>query len=209
MVKSKSWGAIRAVVLGGAVWAASLGAAQAAIVTYDFEAFMDTEILTGQLAGLTFSNATVLTAGVTLNEFEFPPASGINAVETVGGPLTIVFSSPVFSVSGLFTYGTELTFEAFDGATSLGFVTSASLDNRLLSGSTFTNELLSFANSSGLISSVVITGAISSEAFVLDNLTVDSGNLTTVPEPATLALLAGVLGVGVLPGGWMRRRRPY
>ena len=59
------------VVLVG-LWQPSYGA------TLDFESLSDGDAVTNQFIGegVTFSNASILTAGVSLNEFEFPPKSG-------------------------------------------------------------------------------------------------------------------------------------
>jgi hypothetical protein len=46
----------------------------------DGSAIPDSTNITNQFPGLTFSNTTVITAGMSLNEFEFPPHSGVNAV---------------------------------------------------------------------------------------------------------------------------------
>ena len=184
--------------------------ASAAVVVYDFDGLADSTSLTNQLAGpvLGFSNATVIKAGVSLNEAEFPPKSGDGVVFDDGGAISINFAAPVFSVSGYFTYASELSLRAFDsfnnqlGAT----VTSHYISNLALSGDagSSANEPLSFADAGGAIARVEITGAIAGGSFVLDDLTVDSGN--TVPEPQTLLLALALLGAGCLPRGWMRRR---
>ena len=70
----------------------------AGIVTLDFEGFPDGTLLTNQYSGLTFTNATVLMAGISLNEFEFPPRSGVNVVSDNGAPILISFSTPVPSL---------------------------------------------------------------------------------------------------------------
>ena len=80
----------------------------------NFDGLSDGEIVTTQFAGLTFSNTTTLTAGVSLNEFEFPPRSDFNVATDDGGAISILFISPVLSVSGYFTYLSSLTFTAFD-----------------------------------------------------------------------------------------------
>ncbi len=200
----------KALVVGG-LWAGALSAAEAAPVTYDFEQFSDSNTLTGQISGLSFVNAMVLTSGVSLNDFEFPPASGANVLIDDGGPMEILFSSPVFSVGAAFTYSTSLSFSIFDAANGLlGTVNSTFSDNRALSGTGPVNEVLSLSNFSGAISRIVISGdAQLGGSFVMDDLTVDFGTANPVPEPFTLALVAGLLGIGVLPGGWMRRTRPH
>jgi hypothetical protein len=71
--------------------------------TIDFESLADSDSVTNQFPGLTFSHTTVLTAGVSLNELEFPPHSGGNVVLDDGGPITIAFTTPQGEVSGFFT----------------------------------------------------------------------------------------------------------
>jgi hypothetical protein len=60
----------------------------------DFEAFADGTNASTQIPGLVFSNATVLTAGASLNEFEFPPKSKTNVMADVGGSVVIDLKSP-------------------------------------------------------------------------------------------------------------------
>ena len=79
--------------------------AQAGIVTVDFETFPDgtpipdSTSITTQFPGLIFTNTTVITAGISLNEFEFPPHSGTNVAFDDGGPISIDFASPISSFS--------------------------------------------------------------------------------------------------------------
>ena len=181
--------------------------ASAAVVVYDFDGLPDSTSLTNQLAGLSFSNATVIKAGLTLNEVEFPPRSGDGVVFDDGGVIGINFAAPVFAVGGYFTFVSGLSLSAFDAASNLlGTVTSVFGANNVSSGDpgSSPNELLSFANASGLIARVVITGNVAGGSFVLDDLTVNNGN--AVPEPQTLLLALALLGAGCLPRGWMRRR---
>jgi Putative Ig domain len=88
----------------------------------DFEGVADATVLDTQ-AGARFQNATVMTAGVTLNEVNFPPHSGANAVFDDGGFLTILFDLPQRLFSGYFTYLVPLTIAAYDAGTNA--VTSA------------------------------------------------------------------------------------
>jgi len=55
-------------------------AAAAAPIIVDFESPEDFALVGAGIPGLTFSNATVLTAGISLNECEFPPVSGSKVV---------------------------------------------------------------------------------------------------------------------------------
>ena len=164
--------------------------------TIDFEAFTDGDVITNQVTEVTFANAMVLTAGVSLNEFEFPPRSGTNVVFDDGGPMSITFTSPLASFGGYFTYLAPLTLEAFSPANVLlGSVTSAFSANLALSGDpgSSTNEFLQLAFASG-IGSVTITGDPAGGSFVLDDATItalQSGpEPEPVPEPGTLTLLA-------------------
>ena len=108
---------------------------KADITVLDFDGFPDSTSLTTQYPGLTFSNATVITAGVSLNEFEFPPRSGTNVVFDDGGPMSISFANPVFSFGGYFTYGVPLGLQAFDATTALVASASSLFSNNMaLSG---------------------------------------------------------------------------
>ena len=181
--------------------------ASAAVVVYDFDALADSTPLTSQLAGLSFSNATVLKAGISLNELDFPPRSGDGVVFDAGGAISISFVAPVLSVGGYFTYLSALSLSAFDSASNLlGTVTSAYAANNVSTGDpgSSPNELLLFTAASDVIARVVITGDITGSSFVLDDLTLN--NVNAVPEPQTLLLALAMLGAGCLPRGWMRRR---
>ena len=153
----------------------------------DFETFPDGTSLTTQYPGLTFSNATIITAGISLNEFEFPPHSGSNASFDDGGPISIAFASPILSFGAYFTYAEPLTLAAFD-ATSAQVATAASLfsNNEALSGDTGSSpdEFLQVSFASG-ISSVTITGDPLGGSFTMDDATYTSA----VPEPNSLILI--------------------
>ena len=161
-----------------------------AVITLDFEGFSDSTPLTTQYAGLTFSNATVITAGITLNELEFPPYSGSNVAFDDGGPIVINFASPTLSFAGYFTYADPLTLAGFDvSSTQVGTAVSAFSSNLALSGDlgSSPNEFLSVSFASG-ISSVTITGDSAGGSFVLDDATYTTPE-ATVPEPSLFPLL--------------------
>jgi hypothetical protein len=131
----------------------------------------------------------VLTSGSSLNEFEFPPHSGINVVSDVDGPISMDFSSnPVLDFAAYFTYMLPVTIEAYDAGNNLvDSVTSAFFANMALSGDNESspNELLQVSFASG-ISSLVITGnPIFGGSFVMD----DASYTAPVPEPSTISLL--------------------
>jgi hypothetical protein len=134
--------------------------ARASTTFVDFDGLPDSTILTNQYDGLNFTNAIILTAGISLNEFEFPPHSGVNVASDNGGPISISFDGPILSFNGYFTYEEPLTLDAYDSSSDL--VDSAASDfssNDALFGDpgSSPNEFLqvSFANG---ISSVTITG---------------------------------------------------
>ena len=165
----------------------------------DFDGLLDGEQVTNQYGGPTFTNATAIAAGLSLNEFEFPPASGSNVVFDDGGSLTIDFATPVRSVFGHFTYATTLTlsFIAFDLGEALATVTSAFASNLALSGDigSLPNEWLG-SSSHGGIRAVTIAGDPAGGSFTLDDLSFERLPGSSVPEPATLLLVvAGVLGL--------------
>jgi len=195
-----------AVVLATLAAAAATFPAQAAVI--DFESLVDGDLVTTQFAGITFSGATVLTAGTTLNEFEFPPFSGVNVVVDDGGPISISFDSPMGSVGGYFTYLEPVTLEAFDAANNLvASITSAFGTNMALSGEpgSLPNEWLETVFPAG-IASVVITGNAGGFSFVLDDFTYEPLGTAVVPEPGSAPIL--LLGLAsILAGRHAARQR--
>ncbi len=106
------------------------GSAECAIITLNFEGFPDGTTLTNQYSGVNFTNTTVLKAGFSLNEFEFPPHSGTNVASDTGGPISISFATPATSFAGYFTYLMPLTLTAFNAANSpVGSITSKFANN--------------------------------------------------------------------------------
>jgi hypothetical protein len=157
------------------------GHALADPVTIYFEGFPDSTVLTNQYAGLSFSNAIILTAGIGLNEFELPPHSGSNVAFDNNAPIAITFSSSVTSFSGHFTYIEPLTILAFDAAShQVGEASSAFSSNDALFGDpgSSPNEFLSISSLRG-ISSVTITADPLGNSFAMDDITYTPA----VPEP--------------------------
>lgn len=177
--------------------------ATAASIVIDFDALSDGESVVGQYAGLTFSGSTVATSGISLNELEFPPKSGLNVVFDAGGPMRVDFAGPVASVGGYFTYAVPFALSAYDaGDNLLGSVSSAFASNLGLSGDagSSTNEFISFSGPG--IAYVVFAGDGAGASFVLDDLTYDDAG--TVPEAGTLSLLLLGLGVSLRQRGTRR-----
>jgi hypothetical protein len=181
----------------------------ASAVTITFETLSDLEAVTNQFADVTFANATVLTAGISVNDDDFPPHSGGKVVFDNGGPISLTFATPIASFGGYFTYAVPLTIEAFSPANvSLGTVTSAFAANFASSGMGTPNEFLQLAFASG-IGSVTITGDTFGGSFVLDDVTLTplqtgpGPDPAPVPEPATLLLTLS--GIAALPRMLHRR----
>ncbi len=172
--------------------------AQAEPIVIDFENLGDLESLTTQYPGVAFSNAVALTAGLSLNEFDFPPRSGTTAVSDDFGPMTISFATPVENFGGFFTYVSPLTITAFDAGNNIvATATSLYASNLALDPGSVPNEFVGIAFAGG-ISSVLIAGDALGGSFVMDDMTTN----TSVPEPATLSMLL-LGGVGLVLG---RRR---
>ena len=162
--------------------------AMAEVTVFDFENLTDGENLTNQLPGLTFSNALVASAGISLNDVDFPPFSGVNAITDIGGPISINFASPLSSVGAYFTYGKPLTLNAYAGGSFIGSLSSPFSANYVSGGDigSSPNSFLSI-NGNG-ITLLTISGNSGGGSFVMDNLTV-----TSVPEPSEATfLLVGV-----------------
>jgi hypothetical protein len=154
----------------------------------NFEGFADNTALTTQLTGLTFTGSSVYTSGISLNNAQYPPRSGVDVVtNTTGSTITITFATPIPSVSGYYTYsGGTLTVQAFSAtSTLLATSTSAFANNTALGGAlgSSPNELITV--SSPGIASITITGT-GVNSFTLDDLTY--GAATTVPTVSVSAM---------------------
>ncbi len=187
------------------------GAVSATTIT--FEGFPDSTILTNQYPGVTFTNAIILTAGISLNEFEFPPHSGVNVVSDNGGPMTVDFSTPVLSFGGYFTYLEPLTLDGYNSANHQVASAKSRFSNNLacLGGppclgdpASSPDEFIHLSFTGG-ISSVTITGDPAGGSFTLDDATFSS----SVPEPGpALLCLFGSVVIILLRASQEYSRRP-
>ena len=200
---------IRAALLGIGVLVIAPAAANAATIFIDFEGML--EATTPAVSGVTFTNATVLTAssfgGSTLNDADFPPTSGGSVAGDIvsidlttgdvvlGGPMILVFSNPIASFSGWFSYNTALTLTGLNGVTPVASANSAAGSNL---GS---SELISLAFAGG-ITRVEILGDPAGGSFTVDDITAEEA-VVVAPEPASMWLLG--LGTAAL----VRRRAKH
>lgn len=172
----------------------------AATISFNFEAFPDSTLLAGQYSGVMFGNAIVLTAGITLDDFEFPAHSGNNVAADSGGPITITFTSPLRSFSGYFTYSVPLTIQALDASNHpIASAVSAFSNNQALSGvsGSHPDELLHVSASTSIYK-IVITGAAHGTSFTVDDITAiskcDTNQDGTITVADVQVLIGEVLG---------------
>lgn len=179
-------------------------------IVIHFDDLSDGASVTNQYPGFLFSNATVYVAGISLNEFDFPPYSRTNVVSNAiydqngdllsTGPMSINFSSLMSSVGGFFTYTVPLTITAFDLADNpVATATSAFLNNLGTFSTDPPNDFIQVSYAPG-ISRITIQGLPTQDW--PDVFTLDDAKFTTqqdarpVPEPGTLSLLfVGLLAV--------------
>lgn len=165
----------------------------ATATTIDFESFTDVQVLTNQIGGLTFQYATILSAGQSLNEFEFPPRSGNNVIVNTQGLLVIDFATPVTSIQAYLTYNKPLYMAVGDvNNFAVGQDGSDFFANLALSGPGTPNELFTLDYAPGIYRVAFTSFDYTPFSFVIDDLTFTPMN--RVPEPASLALvLIGLL----------------
>ena len=156
-----------------------------------------------------FTNAVILTAGISLNESDFPPDSGTNVVADTLGPITLTFLTPISSFSGFFTYASPLTLDGFGSSGQLLVTASSLFSENFVSSGNPPNELIQL-NFPGGIDSVTITGDPLGGSFALDDASFTT--VATVPEPGSVSLLftgmalALIIGRRKLINGFIREK---
>jgi hypothetical protein len=174
-------------------------------ISIDFEGFFDGTAITNQYPDVSFSNAVILQSGLSLDEAEFPPHSGINVVSDSGGPMTIDFLTPVVDFSAFFTYAEMLTLTGRDASSNpLTPVTSLFSANYVSSGNP-PNELISLDFAAG-ISQITITGDPGGSSFAMDDVSfTEATTAPSVPEPASWSLTGIAFGLLALLESTRRR----
>ncbi len=174
----------------GPLLATCLGTLAAHAAVLDFEDLTDGGSVgaTYAVQGVTFDGATARTASISLNELEFPPASGLNVVEGDVLPVTGVFSTPVSSLSAYFTYVSPIIIRGFDAAHVEVASESSAFGENFVSSGNAPNELLSLSFPGGIYSFSIETDPAGG-SFVFDDFT-----FAPVPEASSTALVAALLG---------------
>ena len=120
-----------------------------------------------------------------------------------GGTVTFTFANPVTAAAVVWTDSTpgfETTFEAFNGAVSLGTIGPFAIADAFINGTTAEDRFFGVTDA-GEITSIKLTN-VGSPGIEVDH--VQYGNMV-VPLPAALPLMASALaGLGFV--GWKRRK---
>ena len=163
----------------------------------DFEGLPDSTQVDTQYSGfgIAFNGVTILTAGISLNEFDFPPFSGTNVVTNDYSPIIINFNPFVTMSGAYFTYVAPVTITAYDSLNNVvGSVSSLYSENYVSSVTPFPNEFLSINYIPG-ISKLEILGDPLGSSLVIDDFTFETASVP-IPEPATFILLgSGLVGL--------------
>jgi hypothetical protein len=157
----------------------------------DFEDLSDSTAIDSNYAslGVVFQNATILTAGLSLNELEFPPSSGVNVAFDATGPVTLTFTTPVTSFTAIFTYAQSLALTGFDSLDNPVATTGSLFDSNFTSSGNPTNELIA-VNFGGGISTITIVGNAFGGSFTFDDVSFTPAQVVSVPEPDMISLLS-------------------
>jgi hypothetical protein len=91
-----------------------LSNARVSTATLDFENLNASDLVATQYPGLMFPNAVIFTAGISLNEFGFPPHSGSEVASDTDDPISIKFSVPVLNFNGYFAYTIPLVLQTLN-----------------------------------------------------------------------------------------------
>jgi hypothetical protein len=179
--------------------------ARAQLTVLDFENLGDSTIVSAQYSGegVTFSgDPEIQTANISLNQFSFPPHSGNNVLDNVGGDITATLSGPVSLVEGYFTYTEPVTITAYNSLNiEIGSVTSVDSQNWVGNGAGSggsdlgsPNELISLSDP-GIASIVISTPDSPPDGqFTMDDFTFGNPAASSVPDSLGFELIAGVLG---------------
>ncbi len=160
--------------------------------TLTFEGLADQQEVNDFYPGVHFTNALALVAGESLNDQEVPPESGETVAVNEGDPISIVWDNPATNFSAFFTYTNPLTLHFFLNGVQVGNDISSSFDDNLASSGNPPDELISF---SGLAFDSVRIDVADEGQYAVDDVSYDTAGTSTVPEPGTMILVLGAVGV--------------
>ncbi|MEO8368068.1 MAG: hypothetical protein ABI806_02555 [Candidatus Solibacter sp.] len=145
------------------------GTALAQSPVLDFESLPEGQAAGAAIAGVSFTNATVLQSAASLNEAEFPPRSGNKVVCDIGGPIKVTFNQPVKSFTAYITHSQTVTLKMVAPNGGVITQTTAAGDNRLGSGKT-PNEAVQLTSDTGF-TQVELSSAPGGSSFTVDDIT--------------------------------------
>lgn len=154
-------------------------AAHAALV--DFESFNDGDLIVSEVPGVVVSGGTVLSAGIGLNELDFPPSSGFNVLAALSGPLTFNFGVAV-TASAFLVSAEQVSVSAFDALGALLDTFDAPFASNLGAP-----QWVDFSRPGASRYALA-----SAQPFVIDDLNFNAAPFG-IPEPSSLALCVATL----------------
>jgi hypothetical protein len=166
--------------------------------TIDFEGLSDQTDIGSTYSGLgvIFTNAVTISAGISLNEFEFPPHSGVSVAADSNAGMILTFSVPITSFQGYFTYASALSLVGSLSGSTVSTANSLFASNFVSSGNS-PNEFLQLTSAGG-IDQITVTGDPNGGSFVVDDISFSAASIVVTPEPAAWVLVgAGLIGVCV------------
>jgi hypothetical protein len=165
----------------------------------DFESLALDEVVESQFAAdqVVFDNAIIVVAGISLNEFDFPPASGSNVITGLDpGALGVSFLQPAQHVRVQLTTAELVAVRYYDASSAL-------LGEILVAANLGGNTLVDFAASSPLISEIAIASVLGGNAFSLTADDLEVSFEGAIPEPSGFVAMA--CGFAVLAAALRRR----
>ena len=184
------WRRVSPLVLAGAACFLASPTVWGDTMPLTFEGLDDSQSVDRFYPGVAFTNAVAEIAGISLNDAEFPPASGDTVAVNGGGPVSIAFDSPVTDFQALFTHTGAITLDFLRGGALIGSAAGLFIDNLAVSGDigSTPDEAISFHNDLGFDSVNVIGGG----DYSIDDVTFQNNPpvVSGVPEPGSITLLA-------------------
>ena len=178
---------------------AGMFSSQANAVFIDFESQANLEALSTQFVpdGLEINNAIVLESGISLNEIDFPPSSGVHAITGIGsGPISLIFVDPASQPYDFI--GFHITTSA-DAAINIFDDTSSLLSTIPITPNTSAGLGFSYSLSGAILGQIDIANTDGS-AFLLTLDDIEF-NVSPVPLPAAIWLFGtALIGLGRFGG---------